>query len=463
MQGTILILDGVSTNRIMLKVQLAAAWYHVVQSDRTEGVVALVKRVRPDLVLCAMTLPDGSATEVRQLLSRVPGCADIPMIALAPHSGQATRLKALAAGIDDVMTQPYDDVLLLARIRSLIRARSGADELRQQSSLQGAGLEEAAPDYLVPARRSAVAVITQTPGTGAIWRARLKGQVPHDISLFRMEDVQTLLSDTVPDAILIELCDGATSLRLLADLRARGNTRNAAIVAIPNPSRTSLAADALDRGADDVMADGFEVTELSLRLEALLRRKSRADSYRATLRARLDASLTDPMTGLFNRRHAMPELQRIVRDAVLNDQECSVLLLDLDHFKSINDRYGHPAGDAVLIETARRMKDQLRATDLLARIGGEEFMIVLPGLSSQQAIRMAARLCACVNSTPFALPGGGLPVQVTVSIGLALLSAFAGPAADPDQIASQVFAQADKALYMAKNAGRNQISTACAA
>ncbi|SDD51557.1 diguanylate cyclase [Ruegeria marina] len=463
MQGTILFLDGVSTNRIMLKVQLAAAWYHVIQSDRIEGVVALVGRVRPDLILCAMTLPDGSATDVKRVLAKVPGSADIPMIAIAAHAGQPARLKALAAGIDDVMTQPYDDMLLLARIRSLIRARSRADELRQQGNLQGAGLEEVMSDYLLPPRRSTVALIAQTPGTGAIWRARLKGQVPHDISLFRIEDVQTLLSVSAPDVILIELSDGATCLRLLADLRARSNTRNAAIIAIPSQNKAHLASDALDRGADDVMSEGFEANELALRLEALLRRKSRTDMYLANLRARLDASLTDPMTGLFNRRHAMPELHRIVRDTFENDQEFSLLLLDIDHFKSINDRFGHPAGDAVLIETAERLKRQLRPTDLLARIGGEEFMVVRPGVSGQDAMRMAGRLCACMNSSPFALPAGGQPVQVTVSIGLAVLSAAGQPAVDPVQIASQIFAQADRALYMAKEAGRNRISTACAA
>ncbi|MCE8526146.1 diguanylate cyclase [Ruegeria pomeroyi] len=460
MQGTILILDGVSTNRIMLKVQLSAAWYHVVQTDRLEGIGALLRRVRPDLILCAMTLPDGTAMDAKRALLADESLAGIPMIAIAGHNDHTARLRALESGIEDVLSQPYDDVVLLARVRSLVRAYTGIEELRQQSGARDIGFAEGTTTFRGLPRIADIALVTQTPGTGAIWRSRLKDQVAHRIDLHRMEDIQHLLRDREPDVIVVELSDGVTGLRLLADLRARGATRNAAILAIPNPANAHLAADALDRGADDVMPGGFALRELVLRLETLLRRKARLDRYRCTLNARLQAALTDPMTGLWNRRHALPELDRILHEAGLTGEPYAVMLADLDHFKGINDRFGHPAGDAVLIETARRLIGQMRGGDLLARIGGEEFLIALPGVSQTQALGAASRLCARINGEPFVVPGQAQPITVTTSIGLVTVT----PAGtEPPLSPGELIAQADRALYRAKDTGRNRVSLADAA
>ncbi|MBO9453523.1 diguanylate cyclase [Tropicibacter sp. R16_0] len=463
MQGTILILDGVATNRIMLKVQLSAAWYHVVQGDRLLGLEALVRRVQPDLILCAMTLPDGGALDVRDLLQQDEATAGIPIIAITAENDRASRLAALGAGIDDVLSQPYDDVILLARIRSLIRAHTGSEELRMQGGSQALGLAEASPPFHGPLPTSNIALITQSPGTGAVWRARLKGCTRHHLDLHKIDDMQHLLTDRVPDAIVVELCDSITGLRLLADLRARSATRNAAVIAIPNPANAHLAADALDRGADDVMPAGFCVEELSLRLETQLRRKARADRFRDSVRDGLRAALIDPMTGLHNRRFALPELARIAREAAAGGQSFAVMMADLDHFKQVNDRFGHPAGDAVLMETARRLRSQLRAEDVLARVGGEEFMMVLPNTTRTQALEMADLLCQRINRELFRIPGQNTPIPITTSIGLFAIDGQCLTTPFHPQDVPSLLEQADRALYEAKGAGRNQVSLIAAA
>mgnify|MGYP000621834452 CR=1 FL=1 len=132
MQGTILIIDGVATNRIMLKVQLSSAYYQVAQTDGIQGLLSVARRCRPDLVLTAMSLPDGTAADVRAELARDEDLADVPVIAISAQNDNAGRLAALAAGIDDVLQQPLDDVILQARIRSLIRTRSTNEELHLQ-------------------------------------------------------------------------------------------------------------------------------------------------------------------------------------------------------------------------------------------------------------------------------------------------------------------------------------------
>ncbi len=472
MQGTILILDAVSTNRIMLKVQLTSAWYRVVLGEGLAGLEALVRRTRPDLIMTAMTLRDGSALDLHARLAGDGALAAIPIIAITPQNDRAARLAALAVGIDEVLAHPLEDMLLQARIRSLIRTRSVDDDLRLQGGTgRVAGLAEAAagftmqPNRPLPTNPARVAIVTGRATTGAVWRARTNAVSNHAFTSHRIDNVHALMEQPEPDVIVLELSgagDGA-GLRRLADLRARGTTRHAAIIAVPNPGNAHLAAEALDRGAHDVLQGGFCADELALRIETQLRRKTRMDQLRSNVRDGLRAALRDPMTGLFNRRYAMPWLSKIARKSSESGQSFAVMLADLDHFKSINDRYGHAAGDRVLVETAHRLSAALRPDDMIARIGGEEFMIVLPQTDQTAAMSAADRLCREINATPFAIPGVSQPAQVTISIGVAVSPPSAGrpdlaTGAFSDHVTDLLIGQADQALYRSKGAGRNQFT-----
>lgn len=469
LQGTILILDGVSTNRIMLKVQLSAAWYHVVQANGLAGLGALLRRTRPDLIVTAMTLPDGTALDLRAALQRDETLARIPVIAITPQNDRGARLCALEAGIDEVLAHPLDDMLLQARIRSLIRSHSAADDLQiQAGGHRVAGMSEPAAEFAsltLPValdRPADVALVTALPATGAIWRSRLKGVVGYNLRSYQMDNVQALMDQPVPDAVVVELSPdgGGASLRLLADIRARSATRHSAIIAVPNPGNSHLAAEALDRGAHDVLQRGFCADELALRLTAQLARKARSDHMRNTLRDGMRAAVRDPMTGLFNRRYALPKLAGMAHEAAGTRRNLAVMLVDLDHFKKVNDRYGHPAGDAVLVETARRLRAALRPQDLIARIGGEEFLIALPDTGPTDARAAADRLCRQINATPFTIPGFSQPLWITTSIGVVVATPSSGMTGgtNEDQFSTTLIGQADQALYEAKDAGRNQFT-----
>ena len=196
----------------------------------------------------------------------------------------------------------------------------------------------------------------------------------------------------------------AQGLNTMADLRSRPTTRHTVLIGVIRTENVNLAAEALDRGADAVCLGGFNTDEISLRLDTLIARKTQDDRLRASMRKGLAESLTDPLTGLYNRRYAMRAVDQIADQSRQSGHGFAVMLADLDHFKSINDRFGHAGGDLVLTEVAKRLQSCIGKAGFVARIGGEEFMIVLPDSSKPQALQQADIICDSICSKPFQLP-----------------------------------------------------------
>jgi two-component system cell cycle response regulator len=244
--------------------------------------------------------------------------------------------------------------------------------------------------------------------------------------------------------------DGAdAALRLLSELKSNQATRHAAICLLDRTGDADAAAMAFDLGADDVAPYGLPGRELAVRLRSLMRRKRAADQRRARVQDSLRLALVDPLTGLYNRRFAGPQLAAIAARAAETGERFAVMVVDLDRFKLVNDTHGHAAGDAVLVEVARRLGAALREGDLLARIGGEEFLVALPACPMPMARRIAERLCQSIDERPVRLPSGQR-LRVTVSIGVAV--------SDGRTLADAVVEQADLALLESKGAGRNQVT-----
>lgn len=176
----------------------------------------------------------------------------------------------------------------------------------------------------------------------------------------------------------------------------------------------------------------------------------------AVNRARLRRSgFTDVLTGWHNRRYLTVRLNEELARARRNGKGLVCLMLDIDHFKRVNDNWGHAAGDAVLRDIAQRIESQVRASDVAARYGGEEFVVLLPGTDIASALLLAERIRTVVSATTVALPNAE-PVTITVSIGISEVR----PAPDAEELKTlgeSLIARADVALYAAKSAGRDQV------
>jgi diguanylate cyclase (GGDEF)-like protein len=205
----------------------------------------------------------------------------------------------------------------------------------------------------------------------------------------------------------------------------------------------------LDSGADDYLVKPFDTHELKARLNVGRRILSLQNQYLEVCDELRFRATHDALTGTWNRAAILEMLERECARARRNGTSLGVVMADLDHFKQINDNYGHPAGDAVLRETARQMRGLIRSYDGVGRYGGEEFLLVLPGCDATDTLTLAERLREGIAAAPVCFGKNTIPV--TVSLGATALGR--GPAAD----ATELLHRADLALYRAKRAGRNQV------
>lgn len=459
MVGRILIVDDVATNRIVLKVKLTAAGYRPVVAPDGATALAMARAELPELVLLDLMLPDLSGIEVLQRLRADPLTQGLPVLVMSAPADARLRVECFRAGADEVLTRPVDDQTLLARIRSFMRQRAEFAELgpTPAAALPLMGLAEPAAEFTPPAR---IALITARPETAMRLRRELAPHCADRLIAMTAEEAlaEGLRPGSAPDAFLIEadLAVAGGGLRLMSELQSRANTRHAAFAILGTAESGFAPAMAYDLGAHDVAGGEISGSELALRLDRLLRRKRADDRLRASVQDGLRLAVIDPLTGLYNRRYAAARLAAIAEGAAAEGGEFAVMVVDLDRFKSVNDRWGHAAGDAVLVEVARRLGLSLRSGDLLARIGGEEFLAALPATGLTDGRIVAERLCHAVEEAPVQLPCG-TRVAVTVSIGLAVGRAPGAEVPLRDTMRDTVD-RADRALLAAKSAGRNQVT-----
>ncbi len=456
MSGRILIADDVATNRIVLKVKLTTACYDVTQAVCVADVVNIANTERPDLILLGQTLQGGGGIEACRRLKDIPALAQIPVVIISPVADRTDRLTALRAGADDFLTKPLDESTLLAMVRNLMRVHAARGEVtRRQVLAEEMGFGEAPASFQ---RQANIALVAPAVETGLMWRKALTQEMAQKVTVMSkaqaLEDVSQ--TGTVPDVFLISanLSEQGDGLRLVSELRSRLSTRYAIIIFIDEAKNSPSASMALDLGANALMTGYFDAEEISARLDRLIPCKFLSDQVRNTVEQRLNLAMTDPLTGLYNRRYAGSYLNRLEAQSRETGRGFALMLLDLDKFKRINDRYGHFTGDEVLVDVSNRLRASIRDVDLLARFGGEEFLIAMPDTDHDAALIMAERLRRVIGETPIQSASVATEIPVTLSIGVAV----AAPSGSELGDIQALLQSADRALYASKAEGRNQVT-----
>jgi two-component system, cell cycle response regulator len=261
--------------------------------------------------------------------------------------------------------------------------------------------------------------------------------------------------DAPPLAILDWMMPGMDGVEVCRRVRQRGQEPYIYLLLLTTKGRKENIIEGLDAGADDYLTKPFNPHELQVRLRTGKRIVTlQAELIEARERLRIQAT-HDPLTGVWNRRAILEMLGNELARSRREGLAVAVAIADLDYFKRINDTYGHVVGDAALCEAVNRMRALLRPYDAIGRYGGEEFLMVLPGCTSQDAFRLAERLRVGIGQDPVEIHGG--KVNVTSSLGVAASDAIA--LLD----ATALIKAADTALYRAKAGGRNRVELATVA
>ena len=456
MTGKILIIDSVATNRIILKVKLVSAQYSVETCEDSVEAKIIIAGERPDLVVVNLSNPTEDLHEFCRQLRNRPDARSTALVAIGVADTSRARFSALDCGCDDVLPVGTGDAYMMARLRSLLRRHSAVQAWQMRDVTHRAlGFDEAKADRLTPPR---VAVVSNTDESGPMIAELFNASLGLPVGLMSQSDALSLsIGEAMPDLVIIDGThtdsDFSALFQLIADLNARGAANFVSFMVLIPQGRLDVGAMLLDLGADDVVEISASQEELCLRAHAVMKHKFRRDVLREQVRSGLEAAVIDPLTGLHNRRFADMQMDRIADHALEHGQGFAVMVVDIDHFKTINDNHGHTSGDTVLREIAIRFRANFRDIDLIARIGGEEFLVAMPDTDEVQAGFVAERLRRVIAETPFLVKDGTHALKVTISVGVAM----GGLGRIDDMNGHDLFARADAALFTAKGAGRDNV------
>jgi two-component system cell cycle response regulator len=451
MTARVLVVDDVPANVKLLEARLSAEYFDVTTAMSGAEALAICERAECDIVLLDVMMPDMDGFEVCRRLKSNPATHHLPVVMVTALDQPSDRVKGIEAGADDFLTKPVSDVALIARVRSLSRLKMMTDELRMRAvTSRDIGLQNPEREAIAEAGLNGRILVVDDRATS---HERLVATLSKEHTVDVQTDPNEALfhaADANYDLMIVSLgLENFDGLRLCSQVRSLDRTRNIPILAIADAENNTRLVRALEIGVNDYLVRPIEKNELLARVRTQIRKKRYTERLRDNVQLSIEMAITDALTGLFNRRYMESHLDTLVEQAAARGKPLTVLVLDIDHFKAVNDTYGHDAGDDVLREFAIRIRKSIRGIDLACRCGGEEFVVVMPETDMAVATMVAERLRRRIAGEPFLIQQGARAIEVTISIGIAALGRH--------DSAAGILKRADQALYRAKREGRNRV------
>ncbi|MDP2206072.1 MAG: PleD family two-component system response regulator [Alphaproteobacteria bacterium] len=454
MTARVLVVDDILPNVKLLEAKLSGEYFDVITATSGAEGIQKAEKESPDIILLDVMMPGMDGFETCQRLKSNPATAHIPVVMVTALTDATDRVRGLESGADDFLSKPVNDVALMARVRSLVRLKMTVDEwrIRENTANQFGFVGNKGTFLAEPSEKARVMIIEDKNFESEKFIETLKRDDDEIVAVRGGDQAMEMAQQSDFDIILVSLnLQAEDGLRLCSHLRSSERTRAVPILMVAEEADMKRIAQGLEIGAHDYILRPVDRNELLARVRTQIRRKRYQDRLRSNYEQSLSLALTDSLTGLFNRRYLMVHLEKLLNKNKESNKSLCALMMDIDHFKKINDTYGHQAGDDVLKIFAERVSQRLRSFDLVARLGGEEFVVVLPDISQDMAFQVAERLRKGICNTKFEVSGPNGPIDVSVSIGAAMI------AGAQDLKVEDVLKFADDELYRAKENGRNRV------
>ena len=451
MSARILIVDDQPASVKVLAAKLTNEYYQVLTAADGPAALEAVERDAPDLILLDVMMPGMDGFDVCRRIKQNPKHTHIPVVIVTALGSQEDRVRGLDAGADDFLTKPVDDTTLFARVRSLVRLKHMLEQWRmREATSERLGFTTETMEGMDDGTGARIILVDDSTIQKKNISRALGADNDH-ITVIDDYDASGKIVDLGGDVIIISLSlDTDAPLRLASRLRSLEPSRQIPILLIGDQEDQNLFIKALELGVNDYIMRPIDEPELLARVRTQVRRKRYQDRLHENFLQHLSMALTDSLTGLHNRRYLSTHLDSVMERMRDSEKPVSLLMIDVDHFKRVNDTYGHGVGDEVLHEIGQQILRNIRGFDLAARYGGEEFAVVMPDTPVEVALGVAERLCEKMASEPVHVTGSKDKIRITLSIGVAVSE-------DLDETAKNLLKRADEALYKAKSAGRNQV------
>ena len=369
MTARVLVVDDVSANVKLLEARLSAEYFDVVTAMSGVEALAVCERAECDIVLLDVMMPDMDGFDVCRRLKSNPTTHHIPVVMVTALDQPSDRVRGLEAGADDFLTKPVSDVALIARVRSLARLKLVQDELRMRAvTSKEIGIQNPSIEAIADAgRKGHILIVDDRPAS----YERLASVLAEEHVVDVETDPSEALFHTAEgnyDLLIVSLSlENFDGLRLCSQVRSLERTRNLPILALSDADNNTRLVRGLEIGVNDYLVRPIDKNELLARVRTQVRKKRFTERLRDNVQLSIEMAITDALTGLHNRRYMETPLGSLIEQASTRGKPLSVLVIDIDFFKSVNDTHGHDAGDDVLREFAVRIRKSIRGIDLACR------------------------------------------------------------------------------------------------